>query len=109
MAGQGPSSAVVGSIPVLLHKKLALTCEPGSNCLRAGQMPPTPDMPDDTSDKSAWTQYQSRTVPRVRLVGGFAAAWPRRNAQAGSLITATHDFPEGLRAEGMPMYSEGRP
>lgn len=110
MAAQGSSSAVIGSIPLPLHRKLALACEPGSNCLRGGQMPAILDTPDETSGKSASTQHQSRTVPRACAwsVASRQPGWCR-NAQAGSLVTATHDFPRGLRAEGMPMYSEGRP
>jgi hypothetical protein len=43
------------------------------------------------------------------LADGFAAACFAKIAQVRSPLTTAHDFVEGLRVEGMPMYSERRP
>jgi hypothetical protein len=47
--------------------------------------------------------------PYMLLVRGFAAAWFAQITQVRSPFAPAHDVLESLRAEGMPMYSEGRP
>ncbi|MER6266903.1 MULTISPECIES: hypothetical protein [Streptomyces] len=43
------------------------------------------------------------------LVDGFAAACLAQIAQVRNLLATVHDVLEGLRVEGMPVYSEQRP
>jgi hypothetical protein len=110
MAGQGPSPAVIGSILVSLQKsshspasrdRIAserAKCRQSSTCLMRRQVSQHP-----------------LSITSVRFLARVPGRWPRgslagaENAQAGSLVTAMQDFPEGLRVEGMPMYSMGRP